>query len=137
MKTKIIAAKIAATSGVDTIITNGLKSNLLKDTVSGRQVGTIIKAKKQCLKARKLWIAFSKKSKGTVFVDNKTSEVLLSGNKSLLAVGITEINGNFQMGDTVNIANTKTRKNFARGLANYNSSDLEKIKGKNLGYGKY
>ncbi|GHT55366.1 glutamate 5-kinase [Endomicrobiia bacterium] len=130
MKTKIIAAKIAATSGVDTIITNGLKLNLLKDIVSGCQVGTIIKAKKQCLKAKKSWIAFSKKSKGTVFVDNKASEVLLSIGGSLLAVGITEINGNFQRGDTVNIANTKTRKNFARGLTNYNSLDLEKIKGK-------
>ncbi|GHT37295.1 hypothetical protein AGMMS49593_04000 [Endomicrobiia bacterium] len=41
------------------------------------------------------------------------------------------------MGDAVNIANTKTRKNFVRGLTNYNSSDLEKIKGKNLRYGKY
>jgi glutamate 5-kinase len=130
MKTKIIAAKIAAASGVDTIITNGLKLSLLKDIISGRQAGTIIRAKKQCLEAKKSWIAFSKKPKGTIFIDNGASEVLLSKGKSLLAAGITKINGAFQRGDTVNIANTETKKDFARGLTNYNSLDLEKIKGK-------
>jgi glutamate 5-kinase len=130
MKTKIAAAKIAAASGVDTIITNGLKLNLLKDIVSGRQVGTIIKAKKYCLGAKKSWIAFSKKAKGTIFVDIKAEEVLLNKGKSLLASGIVKISGNFQRGDTVNIANVETGKDFARGLTNYNSENLEKIKRK-------
>ncbi|MDR1926732.1 MAG: glutamate 5-kinase [Endomicrobium sp.] len=131
MKTKISAAKIAAASGVDTIITNGLKLNLLKDIVSGRQqAGTIIKAKKHCLGAKKSWIAFSKKTKGTIFVDTIAEEVLLNKGKSLLASGIVKISGNFQRGDTVNIANVETGKDFARGLTNYNSENLEKIKSK-------
>ncbi|MDR3071022.1 MAG: glutamate 5-kinase [Endomicrobium sp.] len=129
MKTKIIAAKIAAASGVDTIITNGLKLNLLKDIVSNRQVGTIIKAMKQSLGAKKSWIAFSKKPKGTIFIDAKAAEVLLTKGKSLLAAGIIKISGNFQRGDTVNIANIETKKDFARGLTNYDSATIEKIKG--------
>lgn len=130
MKTKITAAKIAAASGVDTVITNGSKLYLLTDIVSDCQAGTVIKAKKQCLLAKKSWIAFSKKSKGTIFVDNKAADILLNKGKSLLPAGIVKISGTFHRGDTVNIANAETKKDFARGLTNYDSSVVEKIKGK-------
>jgi glutamate 5-kinase len=130
MKTKINAAKIARASGVDTVITNGSKFNLLKDIISNSQIGTLIKAKKQYLKAKKSWIAFSKKSKGTIFVDTKATDILLNKDKSLLSVGIVSIIGHFHRGDTVNVANAKTKKDFARGLTNYDSSIIEKIKGK-------
>ncbi|MCA6085820.1 glutamate 5-kinase [Candidatus Endomicrobiellum agilis] len=130
MKTKITAAKIATASGVDTVITNGLKLNLLKNIISDCQVGTVIKAKKQCLQAKKSWIAFSKKSKGTIFVDTKAADILLNKGKSLLSAGIVKITGPFHRGDTVNIANIETKKDFARGLTNYDSSVIEKIKGK-------
>jgi glutamate 5-kinase len=130
MKTKITAAKIAAASGVETVIINGSKLNLLKDVVSGCQAGTVIKAEKQCLQAKKSWIAFSKKSKGIIFVDNKAADILLNKGKSLLPAGIVKISGIFYRGDTVNIANVETKKDFARGLTNYDSSAVEKIKGK-------
>jgi glutamate 5-kinase len=130
MKAKIIAAKIAAASGVDTVITNGLKLNLLKDIISGYQAGTIIKAEPRSLKAKKSWIAFSKKLKGTVFVNAKAAEALMNEGKSLLAVGITKINGNFKRGDTVSISSTETGKDFARGLINYDSEIVDIIKGK-------
>ncbi|MDR1122864.1 MAG: glutamate 5-kinase [Endomicrobium sp.] len=130
MKTKITAAKIAAASGVETIIVNGSKLNLLKDIVSGCQAGTVIKAEKQCLQAKKSWIAFSKKSKGIIFVDSKAADILLNKGKSLLPAGIVKISGIFHRGDTVNIANAETKKDFARGLTNYDSSVVEKIKGK-------
>jgi glutamate 5-kinase len=130
MKTKINAAKIAVASGVETIITNGSKLNLLKDIVSDCQVGTVIKAGKRCLQAKKSWIAFSKRIKGTIFVDNKAADILLNKGKSLLPAGIVKISGTFHRGDTVNIANAETKKDFARGLNNYNSSVVEKINGK-------
>jgi glutamate 5-kinase len=131
MKTKISAAKIAVVSGVDTIIMNGLKLNLLKNIIMDNcHEGTIIKAQKQSLEAKKSWIAYSKKPKGTIYVDKKAAEILLNKGKSLLAVGIMEVQGNFQRGDTVNIACTDTKKDFARGLTNYDSITLEKIKGK-------
>jgi glutamate 5-kinase len=130
MKTKITAAKIATASGVDTVIANGSKLNLLKNIISDCQVGTVIKAKKQYLQAKKSWIAFSKKSKGTIFVDNKAADILLNKGKSLLPAGIVKVIGTFHRGDTVNIANAQTKKDFARGLANYDSNIIEKIKGK-------
>jgi glutamate 5-kinase len=130
MKTKIIAAKIAAASGVDTIITNGLKLDLLKDIVSGYQAGTVIKAKPRSLKAKKSWIAFSKKLKGAVFINAKAAEALMNEGKSLLAVGITKVNGNFKRGDTVSVSSAETGKDFARGLINYDSEIIDMIKGK-------
>ncbi|MDR0956569.1 MAG: glutamate 5-kinase [Endomicrobium sp.] len=131
MKTKISAAKIAGASGVDTIIMNGLKLSLLKNIIMDNyHEGTIIKAQKQFLEAKKSWIAYSKKTKGTIYVDKKASEILLNKGKSLLAVGIIKVQGNFQRGDTVNIACTDTKKDFARGLTNYDNVTLEKIKGK-------
>jgi glutamate 5-kinase len=130
MKTKIVAAKIAASSGVETIITNGTKLNLLQDIVLGNSAGTLILAAEKHLEAKKSWIAFSKKPKGTVFVDQKAMNFLLTKGKSLLAAGITKIRGSFKRGDTINIANAQTKKDFARGLTNYDSNILEKVKGK-------
>jgi glutamate 5-kinase len=130
MKTKIAAAKIAAASGVDTVITNGSKLDLLKDIVAECRAGTVIKAKKQCLGAKKSWIAFGKKLKGTIFVDNKAADILFNKGKSLLPVGIVKISGTFHRGDTVNIVNVETKKDFARGLTNYDNNIVEKIKGK-------
>lgn len=70
MKTKITAAKIAKSSVVETIIINGKKLNLIKDIALGKPFfGTVILATKKHLKAKKLWIAFSKKPKGTIFID--------------------------------------------------------------------
>ncbi|MDR1401276.1 MAG: glutamate 5-kinase [Endomicrobium sp.] len=137
MKTKIIAAKIAGASGVDTIITNGLKLNSLKNIVSGSsfdQVGTLIKASLRSFEAKKSWIAFSKKVKGTIFVNAKAMEALVSKGKSLLAVGIMKVSGNFKRGDSVSISNfeNSNNKDFARGLTNYDSEIIEKIKGKKV-----
>jgi len=135
MKTKIIAAKIAGASGVDTIITNGLKLNLLRDIVScsDGQVGTIIKARRQSFEAKKSWIAFSKKIKGKIFVNAKAKEALVNRGKSLLAVGIVKVSGNFKRGDSVSIYDFENNnKDFARGLTNYDSETIEKIKGKKV-----
>jgi glutamate 5-kinase len=134
MKTKIIAAKIAVASGVDTIITNGSKLNLLRDIVfSGDQIGTVIKARQQSFEEKKSWIAFSKKVKGTIFVNAKAMEALVSKGKSLLAVGITKVSGNFERGDSVSVSNSEdNNKDFARGLTNYDNEVIEKIKGKKV-----
>ncbi|AKL98200.1 glutamate 5-kinase [Endomicrobium proavitum] len=129
MKTKVLAAKIAAASGVETVITNGSKLELLKVIVGGKNAGTCFKAKGACLEAKKSWIAFGKKSKGNIFVDKKAEEALVKKGKSLLAIGIVKTSGNFNRGNTVEILNDKGCA-FARGLTNYSSAQIQKIKGK-------
>lgn len=131
MKTKVLAAKIAAASGVNTVITNGMKLKLLNDIIECKEVGTVFSAGKNPLEAKKSWIAFSKKPKGTLFVDKKAAEALTLRGKSLLAAGVTDISGAFKRGDTVIVADKDTKKDFARGLINYDFEDMIKIKGKN------
>ncbi|MCL2334608.1 MAG: glutamate 5-kinase [Endomicrobia bacterium] len=130
MKTKIAAAKIAAASGVETVITNGSKPELLEKIVSGAQCGTSFAAVKQRLEAKKSWIAFGKKPKGNIFVDKKAAQALTSGGKSLLAAGITKVSGTFKRGDTVYVTDSDTKRNFAAGLVNFDSGEMQLIKGK-------
>ncbi|MCL2390013.1 MAG: glutamate 5-kinase [Endomicrobia bacterium] len=130
MKTKIIAAKIASASGTDTIIANGTRLGSLKEMITGNGICTVFNARKRFLEAKKTWIAFSKKPKGNIFVDKRACEALTGKGKSLLAAGIVKITGNFKRGDTVSVSDYDTRKDFARGLVNYDCGDLEKIKGK-------
>jgi glutamate 5-kinase len=129
MKTKVSAAKAASLSGIDVIITSYLKHNLLKEIVINKNYGTHFIAKKTHIALKKSWIAFSKKCKGSILVDKRAAEILINKGKSLLAAGIVSVEGVFKRGDTV-IISDNSRKDFARGISNYDSSDLNKIKGK-------
>lgn len=86
-------------------------------------------AKVARLEAKKSWIAFSKKSKGNVYADKKAVEALKEKGKSLLAAGITAVSGNFKRGDTVTVTDAETKKDFAKGLINFDSGTMRAIKG--------
>jgi len=129
MHTKLTAAEIASSSGVKTFITNGKKLNLIMDAVSGQSVGTEILPNK-VLKSRKSWIAFGKKTYGSVTVDSNAAIAITEKQKSLLSSGIISVSGNFRRGDTVAIFDKKNKKEIARGLSNYDSENLLKIMGK-------
>lgn len=131
MKTKLIAAKIATSSGIKTFIINGKKLDLITEAVNGKSVGTEILSNKK-LQSRKSWIAFGKKTKGAIIIDMNASNAIKNKNKSLLASGIIDLTGKFNRGDTISIYSadpTKTKHEIARGLSNYNSGDLVKIIG--------
>ncbi|MDR3112675.1 MAG: glutamate 5-kinase [Elusimicrobiota bacterium] len=130
MKTKIAAAKIASGSAIETIIANSSKVQFLEEIMEGK-IGTVIKASQNRIRAKKSWIAFSKKPKGFVFVDAKAAKIICERGKSLLSAGVVKISGNFKRGDTINIRVLNSSKDFARGLTNYDNESLEKIKGKN------
>jgi glutamate 5-kinase len=129
MRTKVAAAKAAVLSGIDAMVVSFLKHNLLKEIIARKNNGTHFAANKTRINTKKSWIAFSRKTKGYIFVDKKAADILINKGKSLLAAGIIGIEGNFKRGDTVIIADSD-KKDFARGLSNYDAADLEKIKGK-------
>lgn len=133
MKTKLIAAKIAASSGVTTYITNGSKLDLITDAVNGTAIGTQILPNKK-LQSRKTWIAFGKKAKGYVLIDANATIAVRNKSKSLLASGIISSGGVFNRGDTISIMvlDPIEQQNIeiARGLSNYNWQELSKIIGK-------
>ena len=143
MITKLEAAKNAATSGIECVIAHGRTANIIRDVAGGKEAGTHFEAAKRTMKARKRWIAFSLKPKGSIRIDEGAEKALVGKNKSLLSSGILEVSGKFADGDVVEIISHR-RKVIARGLSNYSSEEIEKIKGKKsesiegiLGYKDY
>ncbi len=128
MATKIQAAKKAAAFGAPTIVANGKVEGIIQKIFEGEEVGTLFLPKKDKLGSRKHWIAFTLKSKGVLVVDNGAKEAILSQGKSLLPSGLLEVRGNFESGQAVSIQDSSGEE-FAKGLVNYSSSEINKIKG--------
>ncbi|MFN3966753.1 MAG: glutamate 5-kinase [Endomicrobiia bacterium] len=129
MYSKIQAAKIATSSGVEVVIADGRKSKILEKILNGEEVGTRFFASQAFLTARKRWIAFGSRVKGKIKIDNGAVDALLKKGKSLLPSGIISVEGNFNSGDTVEILDI-SGSSIARGLVNYSSEEINKIKGK-------
>ncbi|MCY6958170.1 glutamate 5-kinase [Clostridium brassicae] len=128
MITKINAAKIATYSGSSMVIVDGSTPNILNEILNGSEVGTLFKGKTHPLQARKHWMAFSANTNGHIIVDEGAEEALIQNHKSLLPKGILFANGSFEQGDVVAILNTSNQV-IAHGISNYNSDDIELIKG--------
>lgn len=129
MVTKIKAGEIVIKSGEMMIIANGKTENILKRIVQGEKIGTLFSGKTQ-LKSKKRWLAFNVKSKGKLTIDGGAVKALKENKKSLLAIGITNVEGSFDLGDAVEIVDTKGTI-IGKGIVNYTSDELHKIKGKN------
>ncbi len=105
MSTKVAAAKIAAWSGVRTVIADAGRPDVLFDAVGGvAGVGTVVLPHDRNLPARKLWIAFAVGSQGTITVDEGARAALLRGGTSLLAAGVTGVTGDFDADDAVELS---------------------------------
>ncbi len=116
MASKLAAARIASWSGVRTVIARARREQVLVDAVNeSPTVGTTFTAHDRRLTARKLWIAFAAQARGTVLVDDGARDALTSRGVSLLHAGVAEVRGDFEAGDTVDVAST-TGDVFARGL---------------------
>ena len=125
--TKLDAAKICMNSGCHMFLANGKKDNPLKNMIKNK-IYTHFTPKISSLDAKKKWIIGSLNSSGIIFIDQGASRALNNG-KSLLAAGITKITGSFSKGENVLIVD-QNEKHLARGLASFNSSEINKIKGK-------
>ena len=129
MISKVQAARKAAHSGVATLIANGKRKNAITDFLAGEEIGTVFLPKIERLKRRKHWIGFTVKPRGKIIVDSGAREALTDKGKSLLPSGIIAIEGSFSVGDSVLLVDGNGNS-FAKGLVNYNSIELAKIKGK-------
>jgi len=127
MKTKINAAKISTHSGIPVII-GGNKEKFLERLFSGEKIGTLFFSPTHRLASRKKWIAYGKSSGGKIVVDNGAKKALIEEGGSLLPVGIKQVQGRFQAGDSVSLVDEDNLE-FARGIVYYSSKELERIKG--------
>lgn len=127
MRRKLEAAKLAAESGILTIIANGKERGIMERIiVRGEEHGTRCLPAGQYYSSHDRWLVGGVVQRGSIIVDAKAAEALRQG-KSLLPVGIARVEGNFQRGDAVRVLD-ETGESIAVGLTNYTSRDLEKIK---------
>ena len=127
ISTKLDAAKICMNSGCHMFLANGKKKNPLKNMIKNK-IYTHFIPKISTLDAKKKWIIGSLSSTGVIYIDEGASRALNNG-KSLLAAGISKITGSFNKGENVLIVDPN-ENHLARGLASFNSKEIEKIKGK-------
>jgi glutamate 5-kinase len=116
MASKLAAAKIAVWSGVEAVIADAARPDVLVDVLaSAPGVGTRFRPRDRRLPARKLWIAFAVGSSGTIVVDEGARRALVERGRSLLSAGVVSTRGEFAADDAVEIADPEGRV-FAKGL---------------------
>lgn len=129
MLTKLRAATQAAKSGADTVIAAGLEENILQKIIAGEETGTLLTSGRAPLTARKQWLAGQSRIHGRLVIDAGAVKVLRQQGKSLLAVGVKQVEGDFRRGEIVSCVDEE-RNEIARGLVNYGASESRKIAGK-------
>ncbi len=130
MASKVGSARIVTRTGVPAIVAPGRESDVIVRVLAGADVGTLFVPSKPggLLSARKHWIAYGAKPVGRVVVDDGAARAMKDGGKSLLPAGITAVDGDFELGDTVSVI-TVAGIELARGLVAYPAAELRKISG--------
>ena len=125
MITKVIAAKRAARSGAHTLIASGHEADIMPRLAHGEAIGTLLVAATPPLNARKQWLADHLQLNGKLLLDAGAVGALKEG-KSLLPIGVLEVQGDFERGAAVACLSPDGRE-IARGLANYSSGESRRI----------
>ena len=128
MVTKIRAARLAARSGTATVITSGTGEGVLTRIAGGEPVGTLLLPDQEPDQARKRWLAGHLQVHGRLTLDDGAVRVLREEGRSLLAVGVRAVSGEFSRGEVVACVDARGRE-VARGLVNYGAEDTRRIMG--------
>jgi glutamate 5-kinase len=129
MATKVKAARRLGAQGVLTALLSGRRPGALAGLLSGQRIGTLFAAAAERLSARDGWLSAAAKAKGLILVDAGARRAIEEKGKSLLPSGIKDAQGQFGVGDPVEIAVEPARP-FARGLAGYGADDVRRLAGK-------
>ena len=129
MASKLDAAMIATSAGVGVIVAPAHRKDVLRRILAGEPVGTWMPPRAARKRARKAWIAFASGTHGRILVDAGAERAVREDGRSLLAAGVTGVEGAFAAGDPVEVAGPSGQA-FARGIANYSSRELPRLAGK-------
>ncbi len=121
--TKIAAARMAAWSGVPTVIAPASDASVISQVLSGGEVGTWVEPQARPLPARKLWIAFGQPSAGRIHIDGGAVRAIVHDGRSLLPVGVTRVEGSFQPGSAVEVLDDAAGV-IAKGVSRMSSVEL-------------
>jgi len=129
MKTKLEAVRTATAVGVNVMIANGKRQNVLGELLAGVDIGTLFLGEGDGVSAWKRWIGYTLPPKGRLVVDAGARRAVEQQGKSLLAIGVVRVEGDFAKGEVVSLLDTHGDE-FARGLTNYDTPSAMAIAGK-------
>lgn len=131
MMTKIKAAKICSFSGIAMIIANSRMPDVLDKILNFESIGTFFVPQTiKKVKSIKRWIAFGTRTKGSIIIDRGAEDAIRNKGKSILAIGVVEMLGNFNKGDTLKVLSIDN-KLIAKGISSFSAEEIDNIKGKN------
>ena len=126
MVTKLEAARVAAVSGIPTVLTCASNAG---PALMGDPVGTAFAPVKHRGSSRRLWIGFAANPRGTFVAVEGASRAVRGGRASLLSAGVLEVRGEFSAGDPVWI-DDESGEHLARGLAGFDSEEIPQMLGR-------
>ena len=129
MGSKLRAILAATGMGETVILASGRSDTVLDDIRQGHSTGTLFLAKGETVPAWKRWIGFGAPPAGTLILDEGATKAVRTSGRSLLAVGIREVQGDFEPGALVTLK-TEDGNEIARGLANYSADEIRRIQGR-------
>ncbi len=133
MKSKVVAAEMATSAGIEVVIASGLKPGAITAAAAGEKVGTRFHPLKSSISSFKLWLKYGRPSSGVVIVDAGAAAALRERGGSLLAAGITTVEGDFAAGEAVDVFRAGGSTRIGKGISSYSAAELEQIKGMQSG----
>ncbi len=127
MRSKVAAAKMASEAGIPSVICDGTRPGSLLDAAGGEEVGTRFAAQAGRSSSFKLWLKYAKPARGRVTVDGGAARVLRESGSSLLPVGITAVEGEFEAGDAVEVVIDGSV--LGKGIVEYSARELGQVRG--------
>ena len=129
MRSKVMAAEMATSAGIPTVIASGLEPGVIERAWAGQPAGTRFHPGPARHSSFKLWLKYAKPSYGTLCVDAGAARALREGGTSLLPVGIVEVEGSFDAGDAVEIREAGDSP-IGKGICNYSAAELRRVMGR-------
>jgi glutamate 5-kinase len=136
MRSKVVAADMATAAGIQTVICNGLRAQALAAVLAGELEGTRFPAREARYSSFKLWLKYAKPSRGALVIDAGAARAVREGSASLLPVGVIAVEGDFDAGDAVDIAESDAgggalRQTIGKGICNYSAIEMRQVQGRN------
>ncbi|MEK6278135.1 MAG: glutamate 5-kinase [Actinomycetota bacterium] len=127
MRSKVAAAEMASEAGISALICDGTAPDTLRHAAAGERVGTRFTPRPSKASSFKLWLKYGKPAGGRLTVDEGAARVLREQGSSLLPVGITGVDGEFEAGEAVEVV--ADAQVVGKGICNYSAAEMRQIQG--------
>jgi glutamate 5-kinase len=120
---------MATHTGTNVIIADGRMENVLDRVTAGEELGTLFLSRRAAVPAWKRWIGYTVTPRGALKLDDGAVKAVAEKGRSLLAIGVTAVDGDFSKGELVSLIDPAGHE-FARGLSNFDARTAASIAGK-------